>query len=163
VTVTFSELETRHVRRVSTLTNMMNFYHGRTSIEKLTEIDIMQDSVIDICDKLFARCTEGKTIDYATDSPMPNTVNPLSVEEATEWSETSMKVKLMRVSASPKRRGKVVISRTSRSTQRSSATPFFGYVSEPPTADGFKADQPIGPAAKAQGCRYTNCCCETPR
>jgi hypothetical protein len=128
---------------------MMNFYHGRTSIEKLTEIDIMQDSVIDICDKLFARCTEGKTIDYATDSPMPNTVNPLSVEEATEWSETSMKVKLMRVSASPKRRGKVVISRTSRSTQRSSATPFFGYVSEPPTADGFKADQPIGPAAKA--------------
>jgi len=142
-------LEPLHVRLQSTTSNMTNSYHGRTSIAELTEVDIMTDSVIDICDKLFARCTEGKTIDYATDSPMPNTVNPLSVSEAVEWRSTAMQVKLTRVSGNPRRRGKVVISKAVRSTQRTSAAPFFGYVSEPPTADGFRADQPIGPAAKA--------------
>jgi hypothetical protein len=120
-----------------------------SSIAALTAVDIIDDSVSDILDKLFARATDGKTIDYATDAAMPNSVNPLSPEEVADWGASAMKIRYQRTAISPKRRGTRLVSISQRFVQRSSATPFFGYKSEPPTARGFKVDNPVGPAAKA--------------
>jgi len=120
-----------------------------SSIAALTAVDILDDSVSDILDKLFARATDGKTIDYATDAAMPNSVNPLSPEEVADWGSSAMKIRYQRTAISPKRRGTRLVSISQRFVQRSSATPFFGYKSEPPSARGFKADDPVGPAAKA--------------
>lgn len=127
----------------------MNVNLASEDLRTLTRVDIESDSVIDIIDKLFARATDGKTIDYASDTPMPNAVNPLLDSEVIEWGESAMKIRFQRVSSRPKRLGERIVSKLARFSQRSTASPFYGYKSTPPVADGFIADEPIGPAAKA--------------
>jgi len=112
-------------------------------------IDIMKDSVSEIMDKHFYLATEGKTIDYAWDAPQPAVVNPLSESEAQEWGDAAMKVTMNRVAGDPRRMGTRKVSRVKRISQRTTAAPFHGYVSEPPKARVFSAEEPVGFIAKS--------------
>jgi len=121
----------------------------RPSGVDVTTIDILSDSVVDICDKLFYQATNGKTIDLAWEAPQPISVNPLTSQEVDEWGESAMKVSVARVTNRPERLGSRVVSANSRFAQRSSANPFYGYKSDPVVAASFQRVEPIGPIAKA--------------
>lgn len=113
------------------------------------EISTLNDSVNTIVEKLFARATDGKSLQYGREMPAPACANPLSIEEVETWDTEPMHFERVRVARVSRRLGSRDFSKVEKLSSRSNANPFFGYRSDPPTAQVFKEGEALGPIASA--------------
>lgn len=114
-----------------------------------TKISILDDSSTEIYTKLFYKASGGKIHQFGTEMPCPASVNPLSNQEVMTWNTRPMHVQRVRVARIHQRAGNRKHTVSSRFAVRSSAQPFHGYTSEPPSSKMFKEMQPVGAIAIA--------------